>query len=135
MTQSPNGQTQEEDRLISAFRHVAQEELIAVVAEKEARKLQARRAQGKSIWFGLGMFGMIGWSVSVPILLALVLGTWLDQRWPTRFSWTLTLLFMGVVLGCLNAWFWVIRERALINVHDANDEEASPPDHIIDRDG
>lgn len=95
-------------------RHPTQLELLTVVADKEARKLQARRAQNKSVWFGLGMFGMIGWSVAVPTLLGLALGIWLDQHWSVSFSWTLTLLFIGIALGCLNAWFWVTREREWI---------------------
>jgi ATP synthase protein I len=60
------------------------------------------------------MFGMIGWSVAVPTILGLALGLWLDRHWPLHFSWTLTLLLIGVALGCLNAWFWVSRERAPI---------------------
>jgi ATP synthase protein I len=95
----------------SESRPITQQELLAVVASKEARKLQARREKEKSVWFGLGMFGMIGWSVAVPTLLALALGLWLDRHWPVYFSWTLTLLFIGLALGCLNAWFWVLRER------------------------
>ncbi|RIK40565.1 MAG: hypothetical protein DCC55_14680 [Chloroflexi bacterium] len=90
-----------------------QTELIAIVADKEARKLQARRERNKGIWFGLGMFGMIGWSVAVPTLVCVALGLWLDRRWPGPISWTLTLLFVGIFLGCLNAWYWVSREGGL----------------------
>ncbi|HVC92147.1 MAG TPA: AtpZ/AtpI family protein, partial [Pirellulales bacterium] len=61
----------------------------------------------KSIWFGLGMSGLIGWSVTVPTLIGTALGIWIDHRYPSRFSWTLMLLFMGLILGCLNAWHWV----------------------------
>ena len=64
----------------------------------------------KSVWFGLGMFGLIGWSVTVPTLLFVVTGIWIDSRWPSRVSWTLTLLLIGIALGCINAWFWVKRE-------------------------
>lgn len=94
--------------------HSTQEELLAVVADKAARKLEARQTQHRNVWFGLGMFGMVGWSIVVPTLLGLALGIWLDRRLPVVFSWTITLLFAGIVLGCLNAWFWVTRERERI---------------------
>jgi len=79
-------------------------------ARKAAAKLRARRERRRSVWFGLGMFGLVGWAVAVPTLAGVALGSWIDHRWPSRVSWTLTLLFVGVVLGCLNAWRWVQRE-------------------------
>mgnify|MGYP003573557776 CR=1 FL=1 len=91
-----------------------EQELIETVGAKEARKLKARREGDRSVWFGLGMFGMIGWSVAVPALLCIAAGLWIDATWPSRYSWTLMLLFIGVVLGCINAWYWLTRERRLI---------------------
>jgi ATP synthase protein I len=81
------------------------------VNRKAARKRRAREAGNRSAWFGLGMFGLVGWSVAVPALLGVALGLWLDERWPAgRVSWTLTFLIIGVALGCLNAWYWVKQE-------------------------
>jgi ATP synthase protein I len=88
------------------------------VAAEEARKLRARRRRAHSIWFGLGTFGMVGWSIAIPTLLAIALGVWIDTTWPSRFSWTLMLLFVGIVVGCLNAWYWVEREREIIERED-----------------
>lgn len=80
------------------------------VARKAARRQQAEREGDRSIWFSIGLFGLVGWSVALPTLLGLALGVWIDNRWPGRVSWTLTLLFVGVVLGCLNAWRWMKQE-------------------------
>lgn len=80
------------------------------VGASAARKLQARRHAHQSVWFGLGMMGLIGWSVVVPTLLGAALGIWLDHRYPSSHSWTLTLLIIGLVLGCVNAWHWVDKE-------------------------
>jgi ATP synthase protein I len=38
-------------------------------------------------------------------------GYWIDMSWPSRFSWTLMFLILGVALGCLNAWYWVKKAR------------------------
>jgi len=80
------------------------------VEAKEERKLKARREERQKVWFGLGMFGLVGWSVAIPTLLGVALGIWIDSTWQTRRSWTLMLLFVGIVIGCLNAWYWVQRE-------------------------
>jgi len=74
------------------------------------RKLRARAQGRRGVWFGLGMFGLVGWSVAVPSVAGLALGLWLDGRFPGRVSWTLTFLLIGVALGCLNAWYWVKQE-------------------------
>jgi F-type H+-transporting ATPase subunit epsilon len=50
------------------------------VGAKAARKLKARRNAAPGVWFGLGMMGLIGWSVVVPTLLGAALGIWLDNR-------------------------------------------------------
>jgi ATP synthase protein I len=80
------------------------------VGAKAARKLKSRRSGTPGVWFGLGMMGLIGWSVAVPTLLGAALGLWLDQRHPGGRSWTLALLMAGLAIGCLNAWHWVARE-------------------------
>jgi ATP synthase protein I len=56
------------------------------------------------------MSGLIGWSVAVPTLAGVALGVWLDKRHPGTFSWTLALLVAGLMIGCLNAWFWVAQQ-------------------------
>ncbi len=80
-----------------------------IVGAKEVRKMEARRDGNRSIWFGLGMFGIVGWSVAVPTLVGAAIGVWIDSRYPSRFSWTLMLLFAGVLFGSINAWYWINR--------------------------
>jgi len=88
-----------EQRLTDTVRHRAQ------------RKRQAARAHDRSVWFGLGMFGLIGWAVTIPTLAGIALGWWIDSLWPSHISWTLTFLFVGTVVGCWNAWYWIGQER------------------------
>jgi len=80
------------------------------VARRARRKQQARAQQHRAVWFSLGLMGLVGWSVALPTLAGIALGWWIDRRWPSDVSWTLTLLFIGVAIGCLNAWRWVRQE-------------------------
>ena len=77
------------------------------VTRKEALRLKTRNDPDQSVWFGLGMFGVVGWSVAIPTLIGTALGIWNDNNWPSQISWTLMLLIGGVMVGCLNAWYWV----------------------------
>jgi ATP synthase protein I len=86
------------------------EEFSRQVVAKEARKLKARQEERPKVWFGLGMFGLVGWSVAIPTLVGIALGLWIDTTWPSRYSWTVMLLFVGVIVGCVNAWYWIKRE-------------------------
>lgn len=96
-------------------------ELSEEVGPKEARKVRARRTKDRTLWVGLGMFGILGWSVSVPTVIGALLGVWLDRRLPGSFSWTLALLLGGVTLGCFNAWYWISQEREAIDAEEEND--------------
>ena len=66
---------------------------------------------------------MVGWSVAAPTLLGLAIGRWVDATWPGHISWTLTLLLVGVLVGCVNAWHWVTQERRDIERPPASAEE------------
>ena len=93
------------------------------VGAKATRKLKARRNSTQGVWFGLGMMGLIGWSVVVPTLLGAAFGIWLDKRHPGSHSWTLMLLVIGLVIGCLNAWYWVAKEdKEMREEQEDNDE-------------
>ena len=80
------------------------------IAKKEKRKLKAQRVSSGSAWAGLGMFGMVGWSVAIPTLAGAALGIWLDKHYPETFSWVLSLLVIGLITGCIIAWYWVAKE-------------------------
>ncbi|PZN78730.1 MAG: F0F1 ATP synthase subunit [Candidatus Methylumidiphilus alinenensis] len=95
----------------------------AQVGAKATRKLKAGRNATPGVWFGLGMMGLIGWSVTVPTLLGAALGIWLDEHHPSPHSWTLALLVAGLLIGCWNAWHWVAKEdQAMRDEQESNDE-------------
>jgi ATP synthase protein I len=90
------------------------------VGEKEKRRLQAQ-LEKKSVWAGLGLYGMVGWSVAIPTLLGAAFGLWLDRKYKVSFSWTLSLLITGLMIGCLIAWNWINKENK--EIHKKNEDE------------
>ncbi|MCB0569867.1 MAG: AtpZ/AtpI family protein [Phaeodactylibacter sp.] len=97
-----------------------QEAFSREVEQKAQRKLKAQRHGPPQVWHGLGMMGLVGWSVAVPTLLGAALGLWLDRHYPGGRSWTLALLAAGLALGCWNAWRWVAKEAKAISENDDN---------------
>jgi ATP synthase protein I len=100
----------------------ARSALAAQISAKAARKLKARRST-QGVWFGLGMMGLIGWSVVVPTLLGAALGVWLDKNHPGKHPWTLALMVVGLAVGCVNAWYWVAQQdKAMREESEGSDE-------------
>lgn len=92
------------------------------IAEKEKRKLDALRKKNPTVWMGLGMFGMVGWSIAVPTILGAILGIWLDKTYTQSFSWTLSLMMTGLVVGAVIGWLWVSKEEKEMNKKTEYDE-------------
>ena len=87
------------------------------------RKVKARRNSDKTVWFGLGMMGLVGWSVSIPTLLGAGLGSWIDRTHPGGHSWTLALLVAGLTVGCFNAWRWISKQDQAMHEDVGSDDE------------
>lgn len=81
-----------------------------MISRKAHRLERARKRRSTNAWYGLSMFGMIGWAIAVPTVVGIAIGLYIDARWPGEISWALTLLLAGVCFGCFNAWYWVQRE-------------------------
>jgi ATP synthase protein I len=79
---------------------------------KEIRRQAERVQAGRhlSFWQGLGLVGAVGWMVSLPAVLGALLGRYLDSHFVSGIFWTLSLLALGLFLGCASAWRHVKRE-------------------------
>jgi ATP synthase protein I len=77
-----------------------------MLREVSAKSESLKRADAEkgAFWTSITILGVVGWSVAIPSLAGIALGLWLDQRWPSRFPWSITFLFAGLAFGCLTAW-------------------------------
>ena len=91
------------------------------VTAKADRKLRAQKNGEQTVWFGLGMSGLIGWSVAVPTVAGAMMGLWWDNHHPGAHSWTLILLTIGLCVGCANAWHWVDQQDKAM--HDEQEDK------------
>ena len=120
MAASPSSSMNSNERPSSEKEDTA---FVQQIGAQIARKLKAQRVGDRGVWFGLGMTGLVGWSVAIPTLLGAALGLWLDSRHPGGRSWTLMLLVAGLCIGCANAWHWVSQQdRAMHEEPEKVDE-------------
>lgn len=91
------------------------------IRAKANRKIRSKRSGAQGVWYGLGMMGLIGWSVTIPTLLGAALGFWIDKHFDDSYSWTLMLLLIGLIVGCANAWHWVGKESVEMEEEDMDD--------------
>ncbi|MDJ0921921.1 MAG: AtpZ/AtpI family protein [Henriciella sp.] len=80
------------------------------VEQDVERRLRSRKSSHRSPWHGLTVFGLIGWTIVVPVLAGISLGLFLDATTDNGPAWTVSLLFAGLTVGCVQAWRWMMRE-------------------------
>jgi len=86
------------------------ERIVRQVESRQTRILHGR-AQRRDLWSSLAIVGLVGWSVVLPTLLGAAAGAWLDHHYPEKFSWALTLLILGLLFGCTNAWLRIKKDQ------------------------
>lgn len=71
------------------------------VPYKTFKKTEKEKGMVNS-WYYFGLAGEIGFAVALPIAGGAILGSFLDRKFGTYPTYTLSLLFAGVVLSVVN---------------------------------
>jgi ATP synthase protein I len=86
------------------------ERLDEAVKRRRERRAFWRREGERSIGQNLALIGALGWTIVTPTLLGVFVGRWLDRHIGSGVFWTLSLLVVGLALGCMLAWNRMRRE-------------------------
>lgn len=84
---------------------------VKAIRRRAERMQQTRNEPKYSPLNGLGVFGVIGWSVALPTVAGAFLGMWLNRVAPQSFSWPMALILGGAVIGAMVAWSWIDKSR------------------------
>jgi ATP synthase protein I len=87
-----------------APQHNDKNSLAEPVRLERARRERWAREGERSLGQNLAWVGALGWLVVTPMLIGIFVGRWIDATWGTGIFWTVSLLFLGVVVGCALAW-------------------------------
>lgn len=79
--------------------------------EEDARRIAKARREGESVLVQTVYLGTLGLVFVLPVVAGVYLGHWLDGMTAGySMRWTLSLLFLGLVVGAFNVYF-LIRSR------------------------
>lgn len=76
--------------------------------EKQARRMERAEKERRTLLSQTAYIGVLGLLFVLPVIGGAYLGSWLDglvEGYSTR--WTLSLIFVGVVIGAVNVYFFV----------------------------
>jgi len=68
------------------------------------------RNKDENIWKNFGEIWDISWMTVAPIVLGLFLGQYLDRKYPKGFSWTLSMLILGIFFAFYNLYQFFDKE-------------------------
>ena len=80
------------------------EMLAGPIRRRRQRRAQWLRDGERSLGRNLAWIGALGWLIVTPTLLGTFLGRWLDRHHGSGVFWTVSLLSLGVAIGCYLAW-------------------------------
>jgi ATP synthase protein I len=87
-----------------------EKKFLHTLAAKERRSIEANGGKEQIVWEGVGRFGMVGWSITVPVLVGLLLGWVLDRVTGHHHHWVTVLFFVGLITGCVSTAYWLFKE-------------------------
>lgn len=86
-------------------------DMMADAARRAADRAERGREDPEpSLGARLGQIGVLGWTIVVPTLLALLLGRWLDRQMESGVFFTAPMIMLGAGAGLYFAWKWMHRE-------------------------
>jgi len=65
---------------------------------------QLKEEEAESFWYLVAQATTLGWNLVVPIVGGVLLGRYLDDMFGKEFTWTLSLLLMGVAVAFNNLY-------------------------------
>ena len=84
-----------------------QEKLKQKVAD-DVQRMEKAEQNKKTILAQTAYLGTVGVVFILPVIVGAYLGVWLDGRLNIfSFSWTISLIFLGVVIGAVNIYLLI----------------------------
>ena len=65
---------------------------------KKAKAMENRK--NRQLYLNAAILGTYGWNISIPVIIGVIIGRWLDNKFPLPpMSWTLNLILIGFIIG------------------------------------
>jgi ATP synthase protein I len=78
---------------------------------RDSQRLARRDPDLRRFWRYLSVLGMVGWPIALGAVGGIWIGRWLDVRFDSGIRLTLSLMLVGVLIGCTVAWKTVTEKK------------------------
>ena len=79
--------------------------LLPQVVRQQVRRIKRAAEEEHRLLAQLTYLGTAGGVMVLPMVLGAYLGRWIDKLYPGySIQWTLSLIFLGLVIGIVNLW-------------------------------
>jgi len=102
----------------SSFSSSLKKQLVSVVKFKTRRVKNKEENQKAGIATAVSMFGLIGWSISVPVILSILIGNFVVKKFDGDTSWLINFIVFGFAIGIYNSY----KEIKKTFIKDFNDD-------------
>jgi ATP synthase protein I len=83
-------------------------ERLKVSVQRQAGRIRAAEKQRRTLLANTIYLGTVGVTFVLPVIAGAYLGNWLDNRIKGySFSWTVTLIVLGVFVGAIDVYLFV----------------------------
>lgn len=87
---------------------MSEEQKLAEQVEKEAGRLERAEKERPTVLAQTAYVGILGLLFVLPVIGGAYLGRWIDGFFEGySMRWTLSLIFLGIVLGAVNVYYFV----------------------------
>lgn len=87
---------------------MSEEQKLADQVEKEAERLERAEKERPTVLAQTAYVGILGLLFVLPVIGGAYLGRWIDGFFEGySMRWTLSLMFLGIVLGAVNVYYFV----------------------------
>lgn len=88
-----------------------EDQLADIVEREHKRRDRAAREKRSNLWTQITKVGTLGWVVALPIVGGALLGHFIDRRFGSGITWSLGLMFVGIVTGGYALWAELDKQR------------------------
>lgn len=75
--------------------------------EDSVRSYKISKSQRREFWRHVSRVTVAGWLFVIPVVAGAYLGRYLDKKFITDISWTITFIIIGITVGIYNVWHFI----------------------------
>jgi len=85
-------------------------QLVSAINFKKKRTRIKEKGQKGGVISALSSFGALGWTLTVPVILMLIIGKVITEKFGLKENWIINFVFLGFAIGIYNSYKEIKKE-------------------------